>query len=71
MFNRDEITYKYELATSKQGQAIREEFLNFIVKMSKSAVGSDKVAGMLLLINEMDGWITSYEAQLAARKEND
>ena len=70
MLDLEYITYKYNLATSKEGQAIRKEFLDFIVKMSKSAIGSDKTTGMLLLINEFDSWITSYEEQLAKRKEN-
>jgi hypothetical protein len=70
VLNLERIIYLNELATSDEGQAIRKEFLDFIVKMSKSAVGSDKVTGMLLLINEMDSWVSNYEAQLAARKEN-
>ncbi len=67
--DKKELSRRYHLASSDIYQAIRAEALNFIVKMSVSALTPEKQQGMLMLIREIDNWITDYERELLKRKE--
>ncbi|MCD7740287.1 MAG: hypothetical protein LUH11_02950 [Candidatus Gastranaerophilales bacterium] len=67
--DKKELSRKYNLASSDVYQAIRAEALNFIVKMSVSALTPEKLQGMLMLIREIDSWVTDYEKELLKRKE--
>lgn len=67
--NKDELLRKYELAKSETYKAIRAEALNFIVRNSCSAISPEKIQGMLILIQEIDSWITDCERELKKRKD--
>lgn len=69
--NKDELLRKYELAKSETYKAIRAEALNFIVRNSCSAISPEKIQGMLILIQEIDSWITDCERELKKRTAGD
>lgn len=69
MADIEEITRKYRLARSVEYQEIKKEFLDFILKASSNAsFSSEKIQGMLLLLNEVEKWIRAYKEELAKRK---
>lgn len=67
--DKEELIRKYQLAKSKEYQGIKKEFLDFILKASCSTlISSEKLQGMLLLLNEPEKWILNYENELKKHK---
>jgi len=66
---KDELLRKYNLAKSKEYQAIKKEFLDFILRASTgSVISAEKLQGMLLLLNEPENWILNFEIELKKHK---
>ena len=70
MSNHEELIRLYELATSKEYQAIKEELVKYIIKASSGSLSAEKLQGMLLLLNVPDNWILDYENELKKRKKD-
>ena len=60
----------YELANSKEYQAIKQEFLKYIVKASTGSIPSERIQGMLNLLAIPENWILDYEKELEKRNRN-
>lgn len=68
--NKEELTRKYFLAKEGTYEAIRAEALNYIVTCSKTGLSPEKIQGMLLLLSEIDSWISDFlRAKEGERKE--
>lgn len=70
MNNHEELIRLYELATSKEYQAIKEELVKYIIKASSGSLSAEKLQGMLLLLNIPNNWILDYENELKKRKKD-
>lgn len=67
----EKLRKKYELATSDVYQEIRKEILNFILNHSnKDSIITERVMGMLMVVNEIDKWVKNYNKALEERKDN-
>ena len=58
---------KYQLA--KASAELRSEAIEYIIKLSKGQIDDKLIRGMMMLITEIDSWVTSYEGLLKQRKE--
>lgn len=65
--DKDKLYRKYQLA--KDGAELRSEALEYIIKLSKGQIDDKLIRGMLMLITEIDSWVTSYEGLLKQRSE--
>ena len=68
--DKEQLIHRYGLATSPQYKEIRQNMLDFIVKCGNSTILPERIQGMLILINYVDGWVKDYEKELENRKEN-
>lgn len=67
--DKEELIRKYELASSEIYQQIRNEAINFVIKMSNTSLSPEAVRGMLLMLKEIDSWIDDYKLELSKRKD--
>lgn len=67
--DKEELTKRYELATSEVYAEIRKRLLNHIVKQARTTQDDVNIRGMLLIIGEVDKWISDYNTELRKRKE--
>ena len=67
--DREELTKRYELATSEVYAQIRKRVLDFIVKQARGNQEDINIRGMLLVIGEIDKWVGDYYTELKRRKE--
>lgn len=67
--NTEEILRRHELVNSPVYLELKQEALNYIVKLSTSPMDEKVIKGMLLLLNFFDRWEDEYEQALARRKE--
>lgn len=60
MLNQDELTRRYQLATSQQYKDLKSEWFKDITEISSSTQQPLLLQGMLMLINRTDKWETDY-----------
>lgn len=67
----DEIRYHHELATSPYWNELKNEFLKFIVRASTGSLSSEKLQGMLMLMNLPETWINDFNKALKKKKDEE
>lgn len=66
----EELLRLYELANSKEYQAIKQELLKYVIKASIGNLPAERIQGMLNLLAVPDNWILNYEKELEERKRS-
>lgn len=64
-----ELRRKYELATHPISEELKKEFLEFTVRASVGTISSEKLQGMLMLLNLPSTWISDFQKALKENKE--
>lgn len=62
--DRDELIRLNDLATSKEWSEIRRMLLDKVIYYAKGSTSPEKIQGMLVIIDEPNNWITSFNAEL-------
>lgn len=73
--DKDKLTRRYQLTNSASNyEALRREYLDFIVEQTNSISNPEVIRGMLLLIRESDKWTPAYikaVEEVRKQKENE
>jgi hypothetical protein len=69
VLNQEELTKRYQLATSQQYKDLKQEWFKMITKFSSSTSEPILLQGMLWLINRTDEWENDY-LKVVKRKHN-
>lgn len=61
----------YNLATSEEYKQIKEELIEYIIKASTGGIPSERITGMLNILNIPETWISDYFRELRERRKEE